>query len=167
MNAMSRVALDMAAAMAAFLAAACLNTEFLEGARCTRDDDCGRSLSCEGGVCGGCPEDARGPDGRCACPGNRVLECGPVTGDDPCVAVCASAIDLCGVAVRREDGTYEDLVACDDASAGEACFRVQLEAAACSPGEAAVVLEPAPPQPPDLLVNCPPPQSEDGRFDCP
>lgn len=149
------------------LGLACMNTEFLEGIRCTRDDDCGRSFACEGGVCGGCSEDARGPDGRCECPGNRILECGVVEGDDPCVAVCTSALELCGVAVRGPDGHHEEITPCSDPSPTATCFRIELDAGACEPGEAEIRIEPAPPIPPVLLVNCPPPQSDDGRFDCP
>jgi hypothetical protein len=145
---------------------ACLDTEFLAGVRCTRDDDCGRSMSCDGGVCGGCSDDARGPDGRCDCPGNRVLECGSVPVENACVPVCASAIELCAVAMRRDDGDHDPLEACSDAAAGEPCFRVELDAGACEAGEAEVIVESAPPSTAVLLVNCPPPSSEDGRFDC-
>lgn len=164
---MARVVLRAVFGVLAGLALACIDTDFLEGVRCTRDDDCGRSLRCEGGVCGGCPDDARGPDGRCECPGNRLLECVAVTEDDPCVGVCASALDLCAVAVRRSDGHHEEIEPCTDLEPSEACFRIALDTGVCEAGEAEVRLEPAPASPPVLLVNCPPPQREDGRFDCP
>jgi len=53
----------------------CFEGQFLAGRPCDADSDCGPSLSCEAGVCGGytCPVEL--VDGECPCPGPSTHAC--------------------------------------------------------------------------------------------
>jgi hypothetical protein len=142
----------------------CVDSEFLRGAPCSNDRDCGRSLSCEHGVCGGCPPEVPLVGGRCACPGERVLDCRHL--DDPyCMPVCRSASELCAV-VDVSDGSMQEVPWCDDELAGQAdrCFEITFEDPDCL-GEARFLLEPGG-SPAQLVANCPPPDSDESRFIC-
>lgn len=144
----------------------CVQSNFLEGVSCKNDDECGRGLECSAGFCGGCPDDALLDDGRCGCPGDRILECQRIDPVDPCLAICNTEAELCQVAVLRDD-VYEVLAQCEEASDGEQCFRVLVDPSACSSADdARVVLEPPDPVPTALIVNCPPPAMPEGTFEC-
>jgi len=144
----------------------CVDSEFLRGAECTNDRDCGRSLTCEQRVCGGCPPEIPLDDGRCTCPGDRVLDCRLfVAADPPCMPVCRSADELCKVAEVRNDGSTEELRRCDDTPPGERCFDVLFGPSNdCPNGQARIELPEGPAV--DLVVNCPPPESDESHFDC-
>lgn len=146
-------------------ASSCVQSNFLEGVRCKNDAECGRDLRCFAGFCGGCPDDALLEDGRCGCPGDRIFECLTIDPVDACVAICKSESQHCGVAVVR-DGIHEALPHCDQADPGQTCFRVLTNPDDCSTGESRIVLEPSSPPPSALIVNCPPPATPDGAFDC-
>lgn len=141
----------------------CIDSGFLRGAECSDDRQCGRSLSCEHRVCGGCPPQVPLVDGRCGCPGERVLDCRPLTAPY-CMPVCRSASELCQVAEVRNGGSTE-LPACIDAAADERCFDVVLDAPECPEGQAGIRLQHAG-SAVDLVVNCPPPESDESRFVC-
>lgn len=147
------------------LVASCVEGNFLEGVRCSDDRDCGRNLACSAGFCGGCPENARLDDGTCGCAGDRILECGGLDPAGPCVSICESERDVCQVVIVLADQRQE-LPACIDAEDGQRCFSVELDAATCNAGQERIVLEPAEPVPSAMVVNCPPPASEDSPFEC-
>lgn len=149
------------------LFAGCTDSEFLRGTRCGSDRDCGRSLSCEHRVCGGCPPQIPLDGARCACPGDRVLDCRLLV-DPHCMPVCRSADDLCKVVEVTSDGTTREVPECsapDDSD--RPCFWVRFDGVPpeCNEGEAWIELDPPNPAA-ELVVNCPPPESEESDFDC-
>lgn len=146
------------------LGGGCIDSEFLRGARCNDDRDCGRSLTCEHRVCGGCPPEVPLVEGACSCPGERVLDCRHLARPPHCMPVCRSASDLCEVAELRSDGSMHDVPSCP-APMAPRCFDVVLGSSECSDDEAWIRLQPPDPMV-ELVVNCPPPESDESRFEC-
>jgi hypothetical protein len=140
----------------------CIDREFLRGAPCGDDRDCDRSLPCEQRVCGGCPPEVPVVEGHCACPGDRVLDCRLL--DAPhCMPVCRSAKDLCEV-VEVSNGSIQVVPSCTDTSA-ERCFEVVFDTSECPDGVASIRLRPEESDV-EIVVNCPPPESDESHFDC-
>lgn len=146
------------------LVGGCIDGEFLRGTECSDDRDCGRSLSCQHGVCGGCPAQVPLVDGRCPCPGERVLDCRYLDVAPHCMPVCRSADELCKVAEVIDDASMQEIPSCVDDPAGR-CFELAFDDPECRPGEAKIFLQTEDP-PARLVVNCPPPESDESRFDC-
>lgn len=147
------------------LVGGCTDSEVLRGAECREDRDCGRSLSCRHGVCGGCPSEVPLVDGRCACPGERVLDCRPLDDALPCMPVCRSADELCRVVALIDGAPMQELPSCRDDPTVR-CFELAYDdESECGPDEAEIRLQPEDP-PARLVVNCPPPESDESRFDC-
>lgn len=147
---------------------ACLNSRFLEGVRCGDDRDCGRSLRCEDGICGGCPDEGRLDDGTCACAGDRIWECHRVVSPF-CVPVCRAEQERCEVMAVDTDGVASDVRSCDDPESDtDWCFTLEFSGTDCGDGEAAVMLTSLDQtdMPETLVVNCPPPRSDETRFSC-
>ena len=147
------------------LAASCVETDFLQGTRCSSDDDCGRSLRCEARVCGGCPATAILDDGTCGCPGDRVLACQPLVAADVCLPVCESRREECSLA-EVVDGAAVEIPACRDVDEGERCFDL-LPDDTCGADQRRLVLVPEATDAGVLIVNCPPPTSETEDADAP
>jgi hypothetical protein len=145
------------------LVGGCIDSEFLRGAKCSDDRECGRSLSCEHGVCGGCPPEVPLVGDRCPCPGDRVLDCRPLEAPY-CMPVCRTASELCEVVEVRNDDSTVAFASCTDPSA-DRCFEVLFDAPGCPDGEARIRLQPEE-DAAELIVNCPPPDSDESRFDC-
>ena len=147
------------------LCAGCTDTEFLRGARCDDEHDCGRSLACEHRVCGGCPPQVPLDGAACACPGDRVLDCRSLV-ELHCMPVCRSASELCKVAEVMSNGSIQQVPSCVEDLPGP-CFWVRFDDIPpdCAEGDAWIELDPPNPAA-ELVVNCPPPESEESPFDC-
>lgn len=147
-------------------ASGCVDVDFLEGVRCKSSTDCGRKLECEQGFCGGCPEEGLLADGSCGCPGDRIFDCRVFDAAPYCMPMCPTRRDRCAVALVREGGERETLVACEDAEAAtQACFTIEVGSTACAEGEDELRLTAADGMPTALVANCPP--RDDERFECP
>lgn len=76
--------------------------------------------------------------------------------------VCPSASELCEVAEVSNDGSLLEVPSCADTPA-ERCFEVVFDE--CPNGEAWIRLPPEA-SAVELVVNCPPPESDESNFDC-
>jgi hypothetical protein len=145
---------------------ACVDADYVEGVRCKTSTQCGRSLECEQGFCGGCPESGLLDDGTCGCPGDRIFDCRTFTSAPYCMEVCAARRSRCAVALLLADGELRTLDACDmlDEGSSDPCYRVVGDSSACMAATEIQItagdLEVA-----GIVANCPPPDDE--RFDCP
>lgn len=148
----------------ASLVGGCIDSEFLRGAECSNDRDCGRSLPCEHRVCGGCPPEVPLVDGRCPCPGERVLDCRHLDVSPHCMPVCPFAPELCKVAEVIDGESMQEIPACT-AGPADRCFVIEPDGLGCREGEARIRLQPEG-APVELVVNCPPPESDESHFDC-
>ena len=120
--------------------------------------------------------------GVCLCPGERIFNCQRL--DPPsCVSACSSLVELCQVMKVRLDDEVEpeELRWCEDEDEDEdegeseseseergtgSCFEITPQFGDCSATEAFVEV-PGLEDGYSLVVNCPPPASDDSAFDCP
>jgi hypothetical protein len=155
------------AAMFAFVVAACVDVDFVEGVRCKESSQCGRELACEQGFCGGCPDEGKLDDGKCGCPGDRIFDCRVLTATPYCVPMCATRRERCAVALVLADSELRTLDACAmlDEGSSDPCFEIVPGSDVCSDGTDEIRITA-----PDLAVeaivaNCPPP--DDDLLECP
>jgi hypothetical protein len=142
----------------------CVDSRFLRGVSCSDDRDCGRSLTCENGVCGGCPDGLLAANGTCLCPGDRILECRELVSPF-CMSICATATEECEAVILHDDGTTERLPPCEADPTVTPCFTVETESVTCIESELEIAVIPTSASPPALIVNCPP-AADDSRFTC-
>lgn len=150
------------------LLVACVDVDFVQGARCKSSEQCGRELECDQGFCGGCPEEGKLDDGKCGCPGDRIFDCRVLpSAPQYCVEMCATRRERCAVALVLAENEQRPIFDCDELDEGstDPCFEVIPDSAACTAGKDEIRVTA-----PDLAItaivaNCPPP--DDDLLECP